>query len=382
MRYLASRFAFILVGFFSLAAYAVTYPMTVTDMAGRHVTIKSEPKRIVLQDGRDVLMLAVLDKKNPFKRVVAWNNILKKDDSGFWTRLTTQWPSANKILDMNFGDGGQLNLEEVLTHRPDLLVAELRSKPTLEQGGVIKTLAKLNIPVLFVDTAENPIKDAPASVKLLGKVLNKEKNGDAYFNFYQKQLKIVDDGVKAAVAKQGGKRPNVFIEAHAGVKGPDDCCFTHNNFGWADLVEAAGGNNLGSDVLTAPSGVVAMEKVLEMKPDVYVMTGSQWKGRSKSIALPLGYDVTQKEVQNSFKHLLARPGFKQMKAYHDHRIYGAYHQFYNHPYNIVGVEGLAKDFYPKEFKNLHPTQTYQTILARFTDIKSDKNLTLFAHAKE
>ena len=76
-------------GFFSLGVYAATYPMTVTDMAGRHVTIKSEPKHIVLQDGRDVLMLAVLDKKNPFKRVVAWNNIIKKSDSGLWHRRHT-----------------------------------------------------------------------------------------------------------------------------------------------------------------------------------------------------------------------------------------------------------------------------------------------------
>lgn len=382
MRNLVVSFVVVLSSLFSVCSYATTYPLTVTDMAGRHVKINSEPQRLVLQDGRDAMMLAVLDKDAPFKRVVAWNNILKKNDVGLWTRLVKQWPKGNDILDMNFGDSGELNLEEVLTHRPDLLVAELRSKPALEQGGVIRTLKKLDVPVLFIDTAEHPIKNAPASVKLLGKVLNKEANGQAYYDFYQAHLKHVKEGVKAAVAKQGGKRTNVFIEAHAGLKGANDCCFTHNHFGWADLVEAAGGHNLGSELLKGPTGVVAMEKVLALDPQVYVMTGSQWRGKSKSIALPLGYDVKEQSVQTSFTHLLSRPGFKQMAAYKNQRIYGVYHQFYNHPYNIVAIEGLAKDFYPEQFKNIDPTETYQTILTRFTDIKRDDHLTLFSHAKE
>lgn len=382
MRTLITCFAVLFSSFFSVGSYATTYPLSVTDMAGRHVTIDAEPQRLVLQDGRDALMLAVLDKTSPFERVVAWNNILKRSDSGLWARMAQQWPKASRILDMNFGDSGDLNLEEVLTHRPDLLVAELRSKPALEQGGVIKTLNKLHIPVLFVDTAEQPIQHAAASVKLLGKVLNKEQHGQAYYDFYHTHLNKVEQGVKAAIAKQGGERANVFIEAHAGVKGANDCCFTHHNFGWADLVEAAGGNNLGSQLLKGPTGVVAMEKVLALNPDVYVMTGSQWSGKSKSIALPLGYDVRPENVQEAFTHLLSRPGFKQMKAYKTHRIYGVYHQFYNHPYNIVAIEGLAKDFYPEQFKDLDPTKTYQTILARFTGIQRDADLTLFAHAKE
>ncbi|CAG8998670.1 MAG: hypothetical protein CENE_00625 [Candidatus Celerinatantimonas neptuna] len=365
---------------FSWMVQATQYPLTITDMAGRKVTIQSEPKHIVLQDGRDVLMLALLDRENPFKRIVAWNNNIERNDQGLWKQLIKQWPQASHILDMKFGDSGQLNLEEVMTKQPNLLIAELRAKPALEQGGVIKMLAKLDIPVVFVDTSEHSIKDAPRSVELLGKIFNQESRGQAYFNFYEKHLKRVRSGIQRGL-NEGYKRPTVFIEAHAGVKGPHDCCFTHNHFGWANLVEAAGGDNLGSRLLKGPTGVIAMEKVLEMQPDVYVMTGSQWKGRSKSIALPFGYDASTSEINRSFARLLARPGFKELKAYRDHHIYGLYHQFYNHPYNIVAVEDLAKDFYPDQFKSLHPTATYQQILRQFTGIHTG-NITLFAHAKE
>lgn len=66
----------------SFASYATQYPLTISDIAGQKVTIKQEPKRIVLQDGRDIMALALLDRNNPFTRVVAWNNLPKKTGHG------------------------------------------------------------------------------------------------------------------------------------------------------------------------------------------------------------------------------------------------------------------------------------------------------------
>ena len=58
-----------------LLSYATQYPLTVTDLDGRQVTLAKEPQRIILQDGRDIMTLALLDRDNPFKRLVAWNNL-------------------------------------------------------------------------------------------------------------------------------------------------------------------------------------------------------------------------------------------------------------------------------------------------------------------
>lgn len=61
-------------------SYATQYPLTVTDLDGRQITLQHEPQRIILQDGRDLMSLALLDRDNPFQRVVAWNNLAKKQD--------------------------------------------------------------------------------------------------------------------------------------------------------------------------------------------------------------------------------------------------------------------------------------------------------------
>ncbi len=62
------------------AAIATQYPLTVKDIDGRTVVLNHEPQHIILQDGRDLMALALLDRDNPFHRVIAWNNLLKKQD--------------------------------------------------------------------------------------------------------------------------------------------------------------------------------------------------------------------------------------------------------------------------------------------------------------
>lgn len=92
------------------------------DTDGQKITLKYEPKRIVLQDGRDILMLALLDRNNPFERVVTWNNNLKKSDPQTVPLLEQKWKSnINVIPNMGFNDKGEVNVERVIAQRPDVL---------------------------------------------------------------------------------------------------------------------------------------------------------------------------------------------------------------------------------------------------------------------
>jgi iron complex transport system substrate-binding protein len=346
----------------SQAVYATVYPWTGTDLAGRQVTVAHEPKRVVIQDGRDILTLALLDRSNPFARVVAWNNLLAKNDPAAWRALEKRWPEAARIPAMNFSDDGQVNSETLLAQHPDLLIAQLRSRQVLQQTGVLERLQKLHVPVVFVDLEQDPVAHTMASVTLLGKILNHEREAGQYADFYRKHLQVIQQGLAHAP-----RRPLVFIEALAGTAGLDSCCFTHGPVGWGALVTAAGGNNLGARLLPGPTGTIAMEKLLATQPDVYVMTGSQWDTRG-SVALPYGYGSNPARVAAAFPGLQSRTGFAQLNAVRSHRLYGIYHQFYNHPYNIVALEWLARDFYPSRFHSLNPDTTYRQIISQFTTL--------------
>lgn len=342
----------------STACAATTYPVTVTDMDGQKITLQKEPQHVILQDGRDVMALALLDRQNPFQRVVAWNNLPKKQDTQTWDLLKQRWPQAASIVDMGFNDQGQVNLESVLAKQPDLMIAQLRAKPALQQSGVLGTLQNLHIPVVFVDYELHPAQNTAPSVTLLGKVLNRESQAKAYTDFYQQKFARITQGVA-----QVKDKPTVFIEPIAG--NSDNCCFTHSHNGWGGLVEAVGGKNIGSELLPGNAGFVALEKIIAMKPDVYIMTGSK---RPNANVLPFGYGVQPQEVKATFQTLLKRTGLAQIEPVKQGRVYGVYHHFYNHPYNIIGMEILAKDLYPQQFADLKPNADFRTIVKNFTTL--------------
>lgn len=347
-------------------ALATDYPLTVTDMDGQQVVINQEPKRVILQDGRDILGLALLDRDNPFRRVVSWNNLLKKQDTGSWDMLKKRWPQSAQILDMGFSDQGDVDLETVISKQPDLMIAQLRAKPALKQTGVLDQLSALNIPVLFIDDELHPVKNTADSVTLLGKVLNQEKNAKAYTDFYQQKMRTLQNAVKDISPK-----PRVFVEPIAGISGGGDgCCFTHGHNGWGGLIEATGARNIGSELLPGTSGTISVEKVIAMDPDYYVMSGSKRGGKASTV-IPLGYNTDKEEIRATFDRLRSRTGVKDIPAVKAGKVAAVYHHFYNHPYNIIGIEMLAKDFYPETFRDMDPTADYHTIIRDFTRLPDE-----------
>lgn len=339
-------------------AHATQYPVTITDFADRKVTVEHEPQRIILQDGRDIMAMALLDRDNPFKRLVAWNNLAKKQDIASWQMLKTRWPEAAAVMDMGFSDKGNVDLESVLAKQPDLMVAQLRAKPALIESGVLAKLTALKVPVVFIDYEINPAKDTAPSIDLLGKIINQESNAAAYSAFYRQHLQAIEQKTATITPK-----PKVFVEALAG--NSDSCCFTHGHNGWGGLVEAVGAKNIGSDLLPGASGFISLEKIISVQPDVYIMTGSK---RGNSQVLPLGLNASPQEVDRQANVLLQRTGIAQIPAVAAKRAYGIYHHFYNHPYNIVGMEYLAKDIYPQAFGDLNPDATYHNIIKNFTHL--------------
>lgn len=360
---IAAGLAFLLL---PLLAQAGDWPVTVKDLDNRTVTIEHKPQRIILQDGRDIFALALLARDNPFANVVAWNNLPKKQDSETWNVLKRKWPDAEKILDMKFSDQGNVDLETVISRQPDLMIAQLRAKPSLVQTGVLAKLEALHIPVVFVDYELHPVENTLPSIALLGKVMGQTDRAQAYIDFYQQRLDMIHQRLANL-----SKKPLVFIEPIAGVGGLDNgCCFTHARNGWGGLVEAAGGINIGSQLLPGATGTVSVEKIISMNPDYYLMTGSKRPGKGTAV-IPFGYNVDPKEVQMAFNALLSRQGVSSIPAVVKGHTGAVYHHFYNNPYNIIAIEILSKTFYPAQFADVDPLADFHALIKQFTRIPDD-----------
>ncbi len=274
---------------------------------------------------------------------------------------------------MKFGDEGQVNIEQVVTVQPDLVIFQARVRQAGEEAGTFARLGAMGVPVLFVDSELDPSVNAVKTVGLLGTVLNREAEAKEFTDLYATHLAAV----QAAIA--GTPRPKVFVEAKAGQKGIDFCCFTHGDVYWGKLVTAAGGVNIGTSLIEGRAGDVTLEKVIAEAPDVYAMSGSPFTTEG-SVAAPFGFGADKAKVEAALEVLENRPGFEHVKAMEDGRVVGLYHQLYASALNIYAIEYLAKAFHPDLTANIDPQATLDTIVGSMTGLPDGVPVVLGAQA--
>jgi iron complex transport system substrate-binding protein len=168
--------------------------------------------------------------------------------------LKRKWPEAEKILDMKFSDQGNVDLETVISRQPDLMIAQLRAKPSLVQTGVLAKLEALHIPVVFVDYELHPVQNTLPSIALLGKVMGQTDRAQAYIDFYQQRLDTIHQRL-ADVSKNRWCLSNQSPVSVGWIMLLLHSCAT------AGLV-AAGGTNIGSQLLPGATGNISVEKII------------------------------------------------------------------------------------------------------------------------
>ncbi|RLR17483.1 ABC transporter substrate-binding protein, partial [Sodalis-like symbiont of Bactericera trigonica] len=213
--------------------------------------------------------------------------------------------------------------------------------------------------VLFIDYELHPAQNTAPSITLLGKALNQEARAGEYTAFYQQLFAHIHQTINNIKIK-----PTVFIEPIAG--NSDNCCFTHGHNGWgADSWNRSAAHNIGSSLSPGASGFVSLEKIIAMKPDAYIITGSK---RPNNNILSFSYGVSHEQVGAVFNTLIHRTGFDAIALVKAGAVFGVHHHFYNLPYNIMEMEIMAKDLYPQAFPSLDPTADYHYIITTFTCI--------------
>lgn len=338
----------------------------VTDLAGRTVQVKKGVQRMILGEGRQLYGLAVLDKDNPFKRVIGWRDDLKINDPDAWRKYRSKFPQADRIADFGNPYTSDFSVEKVLALDADVVVLDLGNYFKAQETGVIIKLEKAGIPVVFIDWREDPSQNTVPSLILLGRIMDREKEALAFADFYLRQMRLVYTRVGNLKEKD---RPLVFMERAAGYN-PNSCCSTWGATNFGKFVEEAGGRNWGSRFFSSTSGGdVSIEKIVADDPDYFILTGANWsESIPSSAAAPMGYEATDEKVQARLKTLMERPGLQLLQAVREKHVMVLYHQFYNSPYSFVAVQAIAKMLHPERFKDVDPQATWEDLHAKFLPV--------------
>ncbi|QBY01630.1 ABC transporter substrate-binding protein [Rhodophyticola sp. CCM32] len=336
---------------------------TLTDIAGREVTLPDHPTRIVLGEGRMMYSIAAIEDGNPFENIIGWKDDLILYDPDAFRRFEAVFPDDTERL-INFGNpySGDFSVETVLQNEADLVLLDLGGLFNAEETGLIERLDEAGVPVVFIDFRRNATENAVPSLLILGRLLGEEANTAEFIDFYIAEMRRVTNVVDGIPAED---RPLVVIENAAGWN-PNFCCNTYGSYNYGRFIELAGGVNYGSTLANAYSVEINLESIIAADPDVVMSTGANWsEARPEVTATLLGYEGSEAVNQERLQALAARPGFETLRAVEEGRFHSIYHQFYNSPFHFVAIQQIAQWLYPEEFPELDPEDTMTRLHDRF-----------------
>ena len=362
---------------FTPATPAQAEALTLTDIAGREVTLPETPGRIILGEGRMMYAIAAISDGNPFEHIVGWKDDLVQFDPDAFRKFETAFPADAERM-INFGNpyAGDFSIEAVLEADADLVLLDSGNLFKAEETGLIEKLDKAGVPVVFIDFRRNATENTVPSLLILGRVLGEEKGAAAFIDFYIAEMKKVANVIDNIPAEE---RPLVVIENAAGWQ-PVFCCWSFGPYNYGRFVELAGGKNFASTLENAYSVTLSMEGVIAADPDHVIGTGANWaEAKPEVTSTLLGYEGDPAVNAEKIEALAARPGFAELRAVKDGNYHSIYHQFYNSPYHFVAIQQIAKWLYPDDFEDLDPQDTFNRLHDKFMPYEASGQFWLSAN---
>jgi iron complex transport system substrate-binding protein len=254
---------------------AAAFPTSITDFQGRSVAISKRPERIVSIGPSNTEFLFALG---------AGDRVVGDDDF-------SDQPAAAATKD-HVG-GVKVNLEKVVSLKPDLIITVKFS------DGTIEALSQTAATVLVVDP--QGLADVTRTASMIGKAIGAD--GDALAKDLQSKL----DAVKAKTASAPKLR--VFDEEDASdltklyTVGPGS--FLN------DLITLAGGTNIAAAAKSAYP-TISTEEVVKADPEVIVLDDAAFGTSVDSVARRPGWAalsaVKNARVYPLDANLMSRPG--------------------------------------------------------------------------
>jgi iron complex transport system substrate-binding protein len=284
----------------SIAPSAAAYPLTLTDDAGRQVTLPAEPERIVSLAPSNTEIVCALD---------ACDRLVGVTDFDDYPAEVAHIPDV-VILAV-------VDIELVVDADPDLILA---AGNELTPSAVITELADLGYPVLVL--YPESLDEVLENIELIGEAISARERADSLIADLRARSAAVGDAVA------GAARPRTFYE----VSVFDGAIYTAGEGSFlASLIELSGGDPITGDRLTYS---IALEDLLAADPELILLGDA-------------AYDpsVTPEAVA-------ARPGWGAMSAVQNGQVVIMLADpviTRPGPRIVDGLEALARAIHPDRF---------------------------------
>ena len=336
--------------------------ITVTDLAGRQVTLRQPIERIVLLRSFFIYDLLPILGDDVENKLVGWDCSSQNGDRDAYLKLVKRYPRLSEVAVLGDSLRDAVSPEAVLALKPDLVIIH-----TFMQRRQMKTVEQLDragLPLLFLAT-NDPFRDPQQNLLLLGKVLGKEEEACEATRFIDGEL----DEVFGRLAEIQGPEPSIYLETagspekYGSTYGSDA---KRGSGSWGDIMAGVRCRNIAANALGSMSKINP-EYLLKADPDVIALAGANWTDIPGS--LHLGYFADAAEARHCLRAFTARPGWGELKAVKNNRLHGIHMRFSGHVTTFAAAQQLAKWLYPEEFRDINPEQSLQEFHERFMPIE-------------
>lgn len=337
--------------------------ISVTDIAGRTITLDKPAQKLVLGEGRFMAALGVLGVSDPVSKVAGMMNDFRLYDPNTFSVYAETFPAINDIPTFGHTTEDSVSVEKIILLNPDVAIFGLEGHgPGARSHHITDKLQAAGIPIVFIDFRADPIKNTGRSVEILGAVLGLQKEAIRFSEYYSRQLELVRSRV-STIPKMGF--PKVLLDLR--VDNAQACCYTVTDGLFASMAEFAGARNLAKDVLSSRVGQLSLEYVLTADFDIYIGTAygnpSDYHMRYERILS--GVNVKPEQARNSLLQTMQARGLSSIDAARNKKSYALWHHFYNSPLNLYAIQKMATWFHPKVFEDIEPEATLKKLLDGF-----------------
>lgn len=287
----------------------VSYPVTLTDMAGREVTIEAEPQKIVSGYYISTSACIALGLTDRMVGVEA-----KAEKRPIYSA------AAPELLELpNVGTAKEFDLETCLSTEPDLVILPMKQKDTAA------ALEELGIPALLVMPESH--EQILEMFTLIGNAANVVDNAVALCDYYMNELAEVS----ALLAMNTAEQPVVYITGTSSY-----LTTAPGQMYQSDLITTAGGIAAGADIEGTSWVEISYEQLLTMNPDIIVVPTNSMANGSADYAL---------------EDLLNDPELSEVTAIKNGAVYQMTIGFEAWdspaPSGVLGVKWMLKTMYPE-----------------------------------
>ncbi|MEW6326444.1 MAG: ABC transporter substrate-binding protein [Thermodesulfobacteriota bacterium] len=328
--------------------------ITVTDMAGRQVSVNVPVKKVVLCFDRHLPTFAAVAGEGFLEKIAGWGKITPMSDQNIYKEYKQKNPGiVEAIPDVGSHAKGTFSVEKVISLKPDVVIFPLWMLIDKYEG-IAEDIARMEqagIPTVIVDYWKKPFENTIPSTLLLGALLGKEKRAQEIADFYQKRV----DEVVSRLQKIKKPKPKGYLEGIS--KRSSQYGWTCGYAGWGVIVAKAGGINIAEDIIKE-RGAIAPEYLLKINPDFIIISsfGGSWCETHSSMKSGI-HETPESSMRLFLKAVTERPGWNTLNAVKNGRVYGIFdssYLIYNNIYTFAVIQTVAKWLHPDEFKNLDP----------------------------